>query len=94
MVFHSRRDSFAEVNYVYFEEDLRMQEHIPLSNLLKEFHPGDFVEVMGGSFQGQSGWVEGGLDDIIHIAVESRSDDPTEVRDVKVGPFFNSWCLS
>ena len=41
-----------------------MQERIPLSNLLKEFHPGDFVEVMGRSFQGQSGWVEGGLDDI------------------------------
>ena len=71
-----------------------MQERIPLSNLLKEFHPSDFVEVMGGSFQGQSGWVEDGSDDIIHIAVENRSDDPTEVCNVKVGPFFNSWRLS
>ena len=102
LVHHSHRrclikavgDIFAEVNYVYFEEDLRMQECIPLSNLLKEFHPGDFVEVMGRSFQGQSEWVEGGLDDIIHIAVESRLDDPTEVHNVKVGPFFNSWHLS
>ena len=60
---------------------------VPFSDLLKAFHPGDFVEVMGGPFQGQSGWVEGGSDDIIHIAVEIRSDDLTEVRDVKVGPF-------
>ena len=71
-----------------------MQEHVPLFNLLNEFHPGDFVEVMGGSFQGQSGWVEGGSDDIIYIAMESRLDDPTEVHNVKVGPFFNSWHLS
>jgi hypothetical protein len=78
-------DSFAEV-------DFQMQEgivHVPLSDLLKEFHPGEFVEVTGGPFQGQSGWVEGGWDNIIHVAVENRSDDATEVRDVKVGLFFN-----
>ena len=87
-------DIFAEINYVYFEENLRMQECIPLSNLLKECYPSDFVEVMGRSFQGQSGWVKGDSDDIIHIAMESRSNDPTEVHDVKVGPFFNSWHLN
>ncbi|KAF8234714.1 hypothetical protein L208DRAFT_1260237, partial [Tricholoma matsutake] len=83
-------DSFAEV-------DFQMQEgivRIPLSNLLKFFHPSEFVEVMGGPFQGQSGWVEGGWDDIIHVAMENRSDDATEVCDVKVGPFFNSWHLN
>ncbi|KAF8237221.1 hypothetical protein L208DRAFT_1249010 [Tricholoma matsutake] len=79
-------DSFAEV-------DFQMQEgivRVPLSNLLKFFHPSEFVEVMGGPFQGQSGWVEGGWDNIIHVAMENRSDDATEVRDVQVGLFFNS----
>ncbi|KAF8226539.1 hypothetical protein L208DRAFT_1301333 [Tricholoma matsutake] len=83
-------DSFAEV-------DFQMQEgivHVPLSDLLKFFHPGEFVEVMGRPFQGQSGWVEGGWDNIIHVAVENRSDDATEVHDIKVGPFFNSWHLN
>ena len=63
---------------------------VPLSDLLKKFYPGDFVEVMGRPFQGQSRWVEGGMDNIINIAVESRSDDATEVHNVKVGLFFNS----
>ncbi|KAF8240295.1 hypothetical protein L208DRAFT_1233684, partial [Tricholoma matsutake] len=58
------------------------------------FHPGEFVEVMGGPFQGQSGWVEGDWDNVIHVAVEDRSDDATEVRNIKVGPFFNSWHLN
>ena len=83
-------DSFAEV-------DFQMQEgimHIPLSNLFKEFYPGEFVEVMGGPFQGQGGWVEGGWSNIIHVAVENRSDNSTEVHDIKVGPFFNSQHLN
>ena len=79
-------DSFAEV-------DFQMQEgimHVPLSDLLKEFHPSKFVEVMSRQFQGQGRWVEGGWSNIIHVAVENRSDNSTEVCDVKVGPFFNS----
>ena len=85
MVFYSRQDGFGS----------SLTSKVPHQSCwLKEFHPGDFVEVMGRSFQGQSGWVEGGSDDIIHIAVESRSDDPTEVCNVKVGPFLNSWHLS
>ena len=82
--------SFAEV-------DFQMQEgivRIPLSNLLKEFHPSEFVEVMGRPFQEQGGWVEGGWDNIVHVAVENRSDDATEVCNVKVGLFFNSWHLN
>jgi transcription antitermination factor NusG len=63
---------------------------VPLSDLVKEFNPSDFVEVMSGPFQGQSGWVEGGSDNIIDVVVENRSGDATEVPDVKVGPFFNS----
>jgi hypothetical protein len=83
-------DSFAEVDF-WMEEGTVC---IPLSDLLKEFHPGEFVEVMGGPFQGQSGWVEGGWDNIIHIAMESKSDDVTEVHDIKVGRVFNSWHLN
>ena len=91
-----RRGHIKAVGNIFAEVDFGMEEgveQVSLSDLLKEFHPGDFVEVMGGPFQGQSGWVEDGSDDIIHIAVESRLDDPTEVHDVKVGPFFNSWHL-
>jgi len=91
-----RRGHIKAVGNIFAEVDFGMEEgveRVSLSDLLKEFHPGDFVEVMGGPFQGQSGWVEDGSDDIIHIAVESRLDDPTEVHDVKVGPFFNSWHL-
>jgi transcription antitermination factor NusG len=76
-------DTFAEVEF-------RMKEgtmQVSLSNLLKEFHPGEFVEVMGGQFRGQSGWVEGGWSNIVHIAIESSSDDATEICDIKVGPF-------
>jgi transcription antitermination factor NusG len=95
---HSRRRCrIKAAGNIFAEVDFGMEEglvRVPFSDLLKAFHPGDFVEVMGGPFQGQSGWVEGGSDDIIHIAVEIRSDDPTEVRDVKVGPFFNSWHLN
>jgi hypothetical protein len=80
-------DSFAEVNFQMEEGTVR----VPLSDLL---HPSEFVEVMGRPFQGQSGWVEGGWDNIIHIAIESRSDDVTEVCDIKVGPVFNSWHLN
>jgi transcription antitermination factor NusG len=63
---------------------------VPLSDLVKEFHPGKFVEVMSGPFQGQSGLVEGGSGNIIDVVVENRLGDATEVPDVKVGPFFNS----
>ena len=77
-------DSFAEVDFRVEEGTVR----VALSNLLKEFHPGDFVEVMGGRFQGQSGWVEGGSNINVNIAVESRSIGSTEVREVKVGLFF------
>lgn len=65
--------------------------HVSMSNLLKRFEPGDFVEVMGGPFQGQSGWIEGGSDTIVNIAVESTSGGSTEVHNVKVSPFSNSW---
>jgi transcription elongation factor len=77
-------DNFAEVDFQVGEGIMS----VPLFDLVKEFHPGDYVEVMGGPFQGQSGWVEGGSDSIIHVAVENRLDDATEVRDVKVGLFF------
>ena len=80
------RDTFAEVDFGVGEGIMR----VPLSDLVKEFNPGDFVEVMSGPFQGQSGWVEGGSDNIIDVVVENRSGDATEVPDVKVGPFFNS----
>ena len=63
-------------------------KQVSLSDLLKAFHPGAFVEVMGGPFRGQSGWVEGGWSNVVSIAVESSSDDATEIRDIKVGPFF------
>lgn len=80
-------DSFAEVEF-RMDEDI---VHVSMSNLLKRFEPGDFVEVMGGPFQGQSGWIEGGSDTIVNIAVESTSGDSTEVHNVKVSPFSNSW---
>jgi hypothetical protein len=83
-------DTFAKV-------DFQMKEgtkQVSLSDLLKEFHPGDFVEVMGGRFRGQSRWVEGGWSNVVHIAVERSSDDATEIRDIKVGPFFNSRALN
>ena len=83
-------DTFAEVDFLMGEGIVC----ISLSNLLKKLYPGDFVEVMGGPFQGQSGWVEGGMDNVINIAVESRSHDATEVCDIKVGLFFNSQHLN
>ena len=67
---------------------------VSLSDLLKESYPGDFVEVMGGRFWGQSRWVEGGWSNIVHIAMVSSSDDATEIRDIEVGPFFNSQPLN
>jgi transcription antitermination factor NusG len=76
-------DNFAEVDFQMGEGIIS----VPLFDLVKEFHPGDYVEVMGGPFQGQSGWVKGGSDSIIHVAMENRLDDATEVRDVKVGLF-------
>jgi hypothetical protein len=76
-------DNFAEVEFRVEEGTVRVN----LLNLLKEFHPGDFVEVMGGRFQGQSGWVEGGSNTNVNIAVESRSIGSTEVREVTVRPF-------
>jgi hypothetical protein len=57
----------------------------------QEVHPGDFVEVMAGPFQGQSGWVEGGWSNVVHIAVENSLDDVTEIHDIKVGSSFNCW---
>jgi hypothetical protein len=68
---------------------------VPLANLLKEFHPGDFVQVMGGPFQGQAGWVVGGWDNIVVIASETSTDDATaEIRDVKVGLISQPSCTS
>ena len=63
-------------------------KQVSLSDLLKAFRPGASVEVVGGQFWRQSGWVEGGWSNIVNIAVESSSDDATEIRDIKVGPFF------
>ena len=60
----------------------------PLSDLLKEFHPGDFVEIMGGPSRGQSGWVEGGWNNVVCVLVVNSSGDATNVCDVKAGPFF------
>ena len=57
---------------------------VPLANLLKEFHPGDFIQVMGGPFQGQAGWFVGGWDNIVTIALEMSMYDATEICDVKV----------
>jgi hypothetical protein len=84
-VIESVGDDFAEVGFQTKEGTTC----ISLSNLLKKFHPSDFVEVMAGPFQGQSGWVEGGWSNVVHIAVENSSDDVTEIRDIKVGPSFN-----
>ena len=39
-------DTFAEVDFQKQEGTMR----ISLSDLLKEFHPGDFIEVMAGPF--------------------------------------------
>ena len=84
-------DTFAEVDFQKQEGTM----HISLSDLLKEFHPSDFVEVMAGPFQGQSGWVDGGWDNVVHIAVVSSSDNASHIRDVKVGQFlFNSQHLN
>jgi transcription antitermination factor NusG len=78
-------DDFAEVGFQTKEGTMR----VSLSNLLKKFHSGDFVEVMAGPFQRQSGWVKGGWSNVVHIAMENSSDDVTEIHDIKVGPSFN-----
>ena len=83
-------DTFAEV-------DFQMKEgtkQVSLSDLLKEFYPGDFIEVMGGRFQGQSRWVEGSWSNAVHTAMESSLDDATEICNIMVGPFFNSQPLN
>jgi hypothetical protein len=49
-------DTFAEVNFQMKEGT----KQVSLSDLLKKFHPGDFIEVMGGRFWGQSRRVQGG----------------------------------
>ena len=79
-------DTFAEVDF-WMKEGTKQ---VSLSDLLEEFYPGDFVEVMGGQFRGQSGWVEGSWSNVVHIAVVSSSDDATEICNIEVGPFFNS----
>jgi transcription antitermination factor NusG len=87
-----KRGIIKDVGDTFADVDFQMEEGVvrtPLSNLLKEFHTGDFVKIMGGPSRGQSGWVEGGWNNVVRVVVVNSSGDATEVRDVKAGPFFN-----
>jgi transcription antitermination factor NusG len=82
-------DTFAEVDF-HMEGGIVC---VPWSELVKEFQPGEYIEIMGGPFQGQSGWVVGSWNNVVRVIVENSSG-ATEVQDVKVGLFFNSWDLN
>jgi hypothetical protein len=79
------KDTFAEVDF-----HVEGIVHVPWSELVKEFQPSEYIEIMGGPFQGQSGWVVGGWANVVSVLMENSLD----TTDIKVGSFFYTWDLN